>query len=636
VTLVSGGIKVWLILTLLIAASPADAWIHPEHRAIAGATIAGLDAARAQALRDLWAAARAGQEGRLCEQAWAADQGPDPACIDLAAFPALAGDHSCSPTELLKTILTERWVLDVARVASQLEARIRGARTASDRINATRASDLGFEGVDPGYSSRAGANNAHFLLARRSADPAVYLRDSVSGGAELNAMGIWLYSHAMALKLAGRASAPGLSAAARGELARAALAAEFYGEHFLQDTFAAGHVAGTWGKVATRKGTHDYYNEHGLATSTWSGHPVILAGDSHMRDEDRDHAAPIARLSLEQFLDALDPASPVARGMALVEFPEAVLSEGIETCKAEGLPKTSGIRFEPDLERSLVAILRVTPVPSVAEGLGALPRFRSEIGPFAGFTGGFQGAATNGSFDSSDRPTRAVGALNIGARVGIGLEALLPDAGTGEIFFEGSLNYRAKQRTDCPSSGCSAGDLESLFPRSPARQGVTARLRLPFWLIPGDLLVAVPVLVFTSPATLKKMAIKAADGGAFGVERGVHTPIGRFQLMIGRELGVTFYGYLNGKDVMLNYDTATNKVVPIAFKSIDYDIPVVEYRPFRDFATRQASSLLFQIGFGIEVPKSVEVVAPGEGPAPHLGNLYSARVKVLFDWRQYF
>ena len=220
--------------------------------------------------------------------------------------------------------------------------------------------------------------------------------------------------------------------------------------------------------------------------------------------------------------------------------------------------------------------------------------------------------------------------------MGLGLEALLPEAGTGEIFFEGGLTYRSKQRTDCPSGGCNEDNLSSLFPRAPARQGATARLRLPFWLIPGDLIVAAPILAFTSPSTLKKMAIRAADGGAFGIERGFHTPLGRFQLMIGRELGVTFYGYLNGKDVLLTYDAGAMKVVPIAFKSIDYDIPVVEYRPFRDFATRQASSLLFQIGFGLEVPKNVEVVPPGVGPAPHLGNLYSARVKVLFDWRRYF
>ena len=344
----SGLFRAALILAALLAGAPhAAAWLHPEHRAIAGASIQGLDPARAQALRDLWAIARAGHEDRLCEQAWAGDQGPDPRCIDLAALPALAGDHSCSPADLVRTILTERWVLDVAQVASRLELRLRTAKTGAQRINATRDSDLSFERVDPFYSSRAGANNSHFLLTRRNFDPGDYLRDSFSPGAELNAMGIWLYSHAVALKLATRAAAPGLSAAERGDLARLALAAEFYGEHFLQDAFASGHVAGTWGDVALRKGTHDYYNEHGLNTSTWSGQSVILAGDSHMRAEDRDRAAPVARASLEQFVDALDPRSPVGQAMAGIELPEPYMTQGIETCKASVLPKMGGISSGP-------------------------------------------------------------------------------------------------------------------------------------------------------------------------------------------------------------------------------------------------------------------------------------------------
>ena len=36
-----------------------------------------------------------------------------------------------------------------------------------------------------------------------------------------------------------------------------------------RDTFAAGHVAGTWGDVSQRKGTHDYYNEAGIEVFTW-------------------------------------------------------------------------------------------------------------------------------------------------------------------------------------------------------------------------------------------------------------------------------------------------------------------------------------------------------------------------------
>ena len=58
---------------------------------------------------------------------------------------------------------------------------------------------------------------------------------------------------------------------------------EAYAIHFLQDMFAAGHVAGTWGDASQRKGTHDYYNERGLKVSTWDGDIAVLTGDAWMR-----------------------------------------------------------------------------------------------------------------------------------------------------------------------------------------------------------------------------------------------------------------------------------------------------------------------------------------------------------------
>ena len=50
--------------------------------------------------------------------------------------------------------------------------------------------------------------------------------------------------------------------------------------------------------MATRKGTHDYYNEHGVDTRTWEGRPIVLYGDARMRPEDRDRVAPSVRASL--------------------------------------------------------------------------------------------------------------------------------------------------------------------------------------------------------------------------------------------------------------------------------------------------------------------------------------------------
>ncbi len=623
-----------LLGVLLLGERIANAWIHPEHRQIAGASIEGLDPARKEALRELWALARKGHEDRLCAEPFAGSQGPNPGCIDLAAFPALAGDHSCSPRDLLASVLEDDWVLDVARVCSRLEAKLAKARTGADRVNATRGSDLELERVDEEYSSRAGANNAHFLLTRDGADPSAYIRDTVRPGAELNAIGIWGFSHLVALRLAGRLQEPGLGEAERADLALRALAAEWYGVHFLQDAFASGHVAGTWGDTALRKGTHDYYNVQGLGTATWKGKAVVLAGDTWMRPQDRDLAAPVARRSLEQLLDALDPASSLARSVATVEIPDPVLTSGIETCRASTLPPLGG-SAPPELVEALVSILLETPVPGLGDGLGALPRFRAEIGPFAGVTGGFQGSWAGGGFSSADSSSRGSGSVNVGLRVGLGLDALLTETADGQIFLEGGLTYHAREAQACSGAACGNAAFAELFPRVPARQGITARVRLPFWLIPGDLVLAAPVLAFASPTTLKKMAIRAANGGLLGAEAGVATGIGRFQLVLGREVGATFYGYSGGKDAMLAWSEEAATWLPVAFRSVDLDVPVVEYRPFRDFSEHQATSLLVQVGLGVDIPTGVELLPPSTGTPPKLGNVWSARVKLLFDWRRY-
>ncbi len=83
------------------------------------------------------------------------------------------------------------------------------------------------------------------------------------------------------------------------------LADEAFALHFLEDTFAAGHVAGAWGDVSQRKGTHDYYNAAGLEVFTWRGgsESMVLMGDAHMRPEDAERAASAVRISLEQLID---------------------------------------------------------------------------------------------------------------------------------------------------------------------------------------------------------------------------------------------------------------------------------------------------------------------------------------------
>ncbi|HSB37059.1 MAG TPA: hypothetical protein VLH41_09275, partial [Thermoanaerobaculia bacterium] len=89
-----------LVLAALLLALPVRAWVYPEHRAIMGTAVETLDPARRKALERLWEEARKGHEDRLCAAPWAGDQGTKPPCIDFAAWPALAGDHSCSAGDL--------------------------------------------------------------------------------------------------------------------------------------------------------------------------------------------------------------------------------------------------------------------------------------------------------------------------------------------------------------------------------------------------------------------------------------------------------------------------------------------------------------------------------------------------------
>ena len=124
-----------LLLLSFLAASPARAWIYPEHREIAGKAVAELSPAEREALDALWAEARQGHEERLCPVPWAADQGPKPTCIDWAAWPAISGDHSCSAGDMLGTVLESDWILKVAGVCSRLQVAMATAKNPIDLRN---------------------------------------------------------------------------------------------------------------------------------------------------------------------------------------------------------------------------------------------------------------------------------------------------------------------------------------------------------------------------------------------------------------------------------------------------------------------------------------------------------------------
>ena len=411
------------------------------------------------------------------------------------------------------------------------------------------------------------------------------------------------------------------------------LALEAFALHFLEDAFAAGHVAGSWGEVAERKGTHDYYNEHGLDAESWDREPMQLFGDGHMREEDLARAGRAVASSLEEVLDALQPDSTIGRDARSVPVPRAIADGTFDVCKE---PRVPDWRIPESMGVYVAQPLRIAPIPFRGPGFASLPRFRAEIGSFIGAESGAALAGAGGGF-TDGHTGGAQGALDVGVRLGLGLDALLGDAGDGLIFIQAGITAQTRSTGGCEIECPDDPLVEQFVPAVPARSGLNFRLRMPFWLIPGDLILATPVLAFTNPTALKKMAIRAADGGLIPWQTRLSTRFGAFQFMAGREVGVTLFGFGEKDAFLAVFDTPEGRAVePIAVKSIQWDFPLVEYRPFREYGSRYTFGTFLQLGIGFDRPISAVVVGQPDAPPPALSTRYFGFLRIFFDGRRYF
>ena len=648
---------------LVLAAAPAHAWVYPEHRDIAVLAVAKLDAERKAQLDRLWGDARVGNEQRLCAQPADTQQGVAPECIDWAAFTAIAGDHSCSSSNMLDTTLKTEWILQVADVGAQLKidlsqvvvaprpdvqlfgpsALVDFQRQVEDeaqrarRINALRTSDTRLQRADPQYATRAGSNNAHFLLPRPTTDttPREYAELSLKAGAPISAVGVYAWFHLSALQKASRLASESLAPAERRSLARSMLADEGFALHFLEDTFAAGHVAGTWGDVSQRKGTHDYYNESGLEVFTWAGGSVsaVLMGDAHMRGEDTERAATVVRDSLAQ---VIDQAGGRAGAGLLPHTPGAPIEpDAFDVCKNNTLiRRDEGVRVTSESVTPLAQALRQTPVPGLGPGLGSMPRFRAEVGPFVGFAAAADVRAVDGGYLPSVTSAGGVAAGDLAVRAGFGLDGLISESADGLVFAQLGLRADSRSTNDVPVSSpalAAAGGAAAVR----SRIGISTRVRMPYYLLPFDLLLLSP-MYFVAPETFTGMAITAGNGGLIPWQAGWATGIGRFQFVLGRELGATFYGYGFENTTIAPPASAGGESRVVDFRSIQLDLPILEYRPYRAFDTKQSSSMLIQLYAGAEIPNRTRVTWPPGAPGVKLENIYSIGLRFIFDWRHYF
>lgn len=174
-----------------------------------------------------------------------------------------------------------------------------------------------------------------------------------------------------------------------------------------------------------------------------------------------------------------------------------------DSCKEMGQPLSRG---SPEMVAHFQEQIGRMPRPALGPGEVHVPRYRDELGPFVGVYGILAGGVSSGSAAE----TSGTGSVGAGLRLGFGSEGLTGSVGTGIAFIEAGFEAETAQKNQCGDApGCAAIGTAALFPRAPARTGMSFGLRMPFWLIPGDMLLLVPVLALASQSALSKVGVEA-------------------------------------------------------------------------------------------------------------------------------
>jgi hypothetical protein len=311
------------------------------------------------------------------------------------------------------------------------------------------------------------------------------------------------------------------------------------------------------------------------------------------------------------------------------------MPEAFDICRNDTFPlRPKGLRHEGRYKAAFEEVLLQTPVPGLGPGLGALPRSRSELGEFIGLAGSIDVRNINSGFESSHTNNGWVGGLDIGFRGGLGFEGALGEGSDGLVF--GQIGLRADSPSSNKATGTALGELSgSLSAAVPARVGLSTRIRMPFYLVPGDLLLLSPMYFFDRE-TYMQMTVTAADGGLIPWQQGWATRIGRFQFVLGRELGVTWFGSTGNLELAAPSASPGGPGRVVNYKSLFLDFPILEYRPYRAFSSNQSSEVAFQLFAGMDFPYGESVTNPPGAPSVDLSTVYSLGLRMVFDWRYYF
>ena len=384
--------------------------------------------------------------------------------------------------------------------------------------------------------------------------------------------------------------------------------AESFALHFLEDSFSAGHIVGTWGSGADRKGTHDYYSEYGVDAHTWAGDEYPAYGDAFMRQTDLDHAARAAATSLGQVLDVLSGNADAP------ESTSSAASLADATVCASRLTAAQ-LRVLAGVARSSVflEVLEQTPQPSRRDP--HLPRHPSEIGVFfRGYSAARLGAAFGGYEAPQFEAARAQGALEVGVGLGVGLEGLTTSTTDGLLWIQGSITSHSAEQDSLFCGTCP--HQSTPYTRVPERFGFGGRIRAPFYLLPGDLLFPGIFIELMSPRAFERMALEAARGTLLRWQSIIPLPWGSFQFILGREVGV--------------YSMETARFTPppgaanqtsLKVDSVELELPIAELSTTHAYAGNLGGSLVLQSGVAMDFNQ--------------VGDALLFYVKVAFDGRAY-
>jgi hypothetical protein len=517
----------------LLLTRDSSAWLFPEHVQLGYAGAEGLDAREREVFHAAWDLVRGsgGLTERLCENPVQPEplmgRGASSWCIGLATLPALAADHSCSPAELDRAIRSD-WLVDVLTEAQRLGAQLASTTEVLERLDARRRHDIELQLLDARYLTRATASGAHFQLPRTQDEPAdampsrlaltTYLHRALATGQATNATALYVNYHAEAIARAldARKACPdGLEGCQAGRAAVwAALLAESFALHFLEDAFSAGHFVASWGNTSERFGTHDHYCRHGIEAQLFKGGSYVAHGDLFLTDEDKRRAAHAVTISLRHVLHALTPGSEHEREIASFarELTRATPARDFNACTSDKIP--------PGLDAlehaSLTASIASWPKPGLRTP--EAPRFRAEYGWFFGASLG-----QDVGFSANSAQTLVDLRLRAALRVGFGLDAVMSRYMDGAIFADVLYGGMWQPRL------------------GRARSGLGGRLHLPFAVLPGDGLLAPFAQLGWKPGIW--VAKHAALGTIWGnIERlGMLGEAQTIQLCIGRDLSFLYY-----------------------------------------------------------------------------------------------